>query len=120
MPDISNLPSSLCRVAGDFVFVSGKMGLDEQKRVVPGGMAAQTTKALNNIEEILASVGLTRADIVKATIFITDRNLFDEFNEAYRAFFGDGPTPSRATLVTSLVVEGGLVEIQTIAYNKSV
>ena len=49
-------------------------------------------------------------------LLLADRAHFPEFNRVYREFFtGSSPLPARTTVVTQLVREGVLVEIDGVA-----
>ena len=56
--------------AGDLLFVSGQVGISEGS--LADGVAAQTTQALANAESVLSENGLTLADVMKCTVFMTD------------------------------------------------
>ena len=53
LPDGSVMPFSMAAKAGGLIFVSGHMGVDENLRVVDGGIGAQTTRCLRNMEAVL-------------------------------------------------------------------
>jgi 2-iminobutanoate/2-iminopropanoate deaminase len=102
-------------VAGDHVYVSGMLGAREgEPRLVPGGIGAETTQALRNIERVLAACGATLEDVVKVNVYITDMDRFDEMNAAYVEMFGDDP-PARITVGCSGLALGALVEMDCIA-----
>jgi 2-iminobutanoate/2-iminopropanoate deaminase len=43
---------------GDFVFLSGQLGIDPSTRlIVEGGIKAQTRQALENVKSVLAAAG---------------------------------------------------------------
>lgn len=108
------LPLSPCVRVGPLLFVSGQLAFDDEFVLVPGPVAAQTTRCLENIERILLKEGASRKDIVKMTAWIVDARTFAEFNEAYAAFFGDHK-PARSTVVSALVAPEARVEIEAIA-----
>ena len=118
MPDYETPKShgaySLSRRAGDFIFVTGQTGRDEGLKIVGHTMAIQTEQAISNVERILKGDGATLADVVKATIHLSDLALWQEFNDAYAARFED-PRPARVTVECGLA-PGILVEIDVIAY----
>jgi 2-iminobutanoate/2-iminopropanoate deaminase len=102
-------------VAGDQVFVSGMLGAKHATlELVAGGVAAQTTQTLRNIEEILAACGCTLADVAKINVYLTDMTRFQEMNEAYLAFFAGDP-PARITVGCSSLALGAAVEMDCIA-----
>ncbi|NCZ55234.1 MAG: hypothetical protein EBY86_01130, partial [Acidimicrobiia bacterium] len=73
--------------AGDWIIVSGQLGLHEGS-IVAGGVQAQTAQAIANLKSQLASVGASLGDVVKTLCFLTDLDTFATFNEAYVAGFG--------------------------------
>lgn len=108
-------PYAQATVAGDLIFVAGQVALDKDNSVIaPGDARAQTIAALERTEAILAEAGASLADVASATAFITDRSLFAAFNEGWAVKFGEH-RPARATLVAGLLLDGLVVEIQTIA-----
>jgi 2-iminobutanoate/2-iminopropanoate deaminase len=94
--------------------VSGQLGLVDGA-IVPGGVAAQTTQAVQNLKAQLASVGASLSDIAKTLCFLTDMDTFATFNEAYVAGFGDS-RPARSTIGVAALPLGGNVEIEAWAY----
>ncbi|CAN0430712.1 unnamed protein product [Phaeothamnion confervicola] len=108
------LPLSKAIRAGDFVFLSGQLGLDEQGRVAEG-IEAQTQHCLRNIRALLALADVDLSAVVKATVWLTEVGDFAAFNRIYGAAFADAP-PVRSTVVSGLVLPGAKVEIEVIAY----
>lgn len=108
------LPLSKAIRAGDFVFLSGQLGLDEQGRVAEG-IEAQTQHCLRNIRALLALADVDLSAVVKATVWLTEVDDFAAFNRIYGAAFADAP-PVRSTVVSGLVLPGAKVEIEVIAY----
>ena len=100
--------------AGDWIIVSGQLGLQDGA-LVDGGVAAQTAQAVANLAGHLASVGASLTDIAKTLCFLTDMDTFATFNEAYVAGFGDH-RPARSTIGVAALPAGGAVEIEAWAY----
>ena len=100
--------------AGDWIIVSGQLGIVDGK-IVDGGVKAQTAQAVENLKGQLASVGATLGDIAKTLCFLTDMDTFAEFNEAYVAGF-NGARPARSTIGVAALPFGGNVEIEAWAY----
>ena len=101
--------------AGDWIIVSGQLGVKDGA-LVSGGVAAQTAQAIVNLKSQLASMGATTDDVAKTLCFLTDIDTFATFNEAYVAGFGDH-RPARSTVgVAALPLAGGMVEIEAWAY----
>jgi 2-iminobutanoate/2-iminopropanoate deaminase len=103
------------RQAGELLFVSGQLAFDEDLELVPGDVAAQTSRCLHNMERILQGHGLGLNDVVKTTVWLQRREDFAAFNLAYAAAFPIEP-PTRSTVVAQLVVPGALVEIECVAH----
>jgi 2-iminobutanoate/2-iminopropanoate deaminase len=100
--------------AGDWIIVSGQLGLVDGA-LVDGGVAAQTTQAIENLQGQLASVGAGLSDIAKTLCFLTDMDTFATFNEAYVEGFGSH-RPARSTIGVAALPAGGAVEIEAWAY----
>ncbi|WP_010267895.1 RidA family protein [Paenibacillus senegalensis] len=96
------------------VFISGQGGLcPDTGEVVGDDLESQTIQTLENIRTILQAAGLTMDHIVKTTIYLSDVNLYKEFNKLYKTFF-QPPYPSRTAVYCELNY-GLLVEIDAIA-----
>ena len=96
--------------AGDWIIVSGQLGLKDGA-IVPGGVKTQTAQAIVNLKAQLASVGASISDVKKTLCFLTDLDTFATFNEAYVAGFGTS-RPARSTVQVSALPAGGAVEIE--------
>ena len=95
-------------------YFSGQIGLDSTTQLLVEGFSAQLKTVMQNIDGLLGSQGLTRDNIIKTTIFLTDLNNFAEVNQAYIEFFKE-PYPARSTIEVSKLPKGSLVEIEVIA-----
>lgn len=100
--------------AGDWIIVSGQLGLRDGA-LVEGGVAAQTTQAVANLRAQLATLGAELADVAKTLCFLTDMGTFAEFNGAYVEGFGTH-RPARSTIGVAALPAGGSVEIEAWAY----
>jgi 2-iminobutanoate/2-iminopropanoate deaminase len=107
-------PYSQAVISGDFVFVSGQIPIDPKtSKVIEGGIEAQTVQVLENLKNILESIGLTLDDVVKTSVFLSDLNESQAFNRVYNRYFEVNP-PARTTVQAGLMA-GVLLEIDTIA-----
>ncbi len=100
--------------AGDWIIVSGQLGLKDGA-IVEGGVAAQTAQAVANLATHLATMNADLGHIAKTMCFLTDMDTFATFNEAYIAGFGDH-RPARSTIGVAGLPAGGAVEIEAWAY----
>jgi enamine deaminase RidA (YjgF/YER057c/UK114 family) len=102
---------------GSQVFISGQIALDVQGKLVGRGDAkAQTTRIFENIEIGLKAAGASLADLVKLTIYATDRAYLQDIREVRRAFLGSpDPVTSTFLVVSGLALPDLLVEIEAMA-----
>jgi 2-iminobutanoate/2-iminopropanoate deaminase len=109
-------PYSQAVAAGPYAFFSGQVGLDPTtKKLVKGGVEEQTRQAMANLAAVLAAAGLTFADVVKTTLFLTDMNDFAAVNTIYGESFEGGPVPARSTVAVAALPAGARFEIEAIA-----
>jgi len=85
-----------------------------------GDVAAQTRLVLANVKAVLEAGGGSFEDLVMLRVYLTDRALFAEMNEAYTAFAQEhspsGVLPARTTVFTGLPHPGMLVEVDGLAF----
>jgi 2-iminobutanoate/2-iminopropanoate deaminase len=101
--------------AGDFIYTCGHIGLEDELGKELTTIEDQTRATLVDLRKTLAAAGATMDDIVKATVYIADIDYYEKMNEIYMTFF-ERPTPARSTIVTRLVMDEILVEIEVVAY----
>lgn len=98
---------------GVFYF-SGQIGLDPKTMTLKEGFEDQTTQILRNIDGLLESQDLSRENIIKTTIFLTDLSNFSKVNEAYIDYFKE-PYPARSCVEVPALPKGAQIEIEVIA-----
>lgn len=101
--------------AGDWVILSGQVGLDPATTALADGVEAQVRQVLANIAAVLADCGGTLADVAKSTVFVTDLADWPTINAAYAEAFGDHK-PARSTVQVAALPGGALVEIEVWAH----
>ena len=107
-------PYSQAIRTGNFLFISGQLGLIPETGTLPEGIEEQTRQSLKNIDAILEAAGCNREDVVKTTVFIRDMNDFSAVNAIYADFFS-GHKPARSCVEVSRLPKNGLVEIEIVA-----
>jgi 2-iminobutanoate/2-iminopropanoate deaminase len=100
--------------AGDLLVVSGQVGLVDGT-LVPGGVAAETRQAIDNIAALLDSEGASLDDVVKTTVFLRHMRDFPIMNEAYAEAFGEH-RPARSAVAVAELPVVALVEIEAWAH----
>lgn len=77
-----------------------------------GTVAEQTANILAKIDALLAEAGASKADVVTATIWLSDIATFQEMNAVWDAWLAPGSAPARATVEAKLALPDFKVEIQ--------
>ena len=110
----SRVPLSPASRAGDFLFVSGQLGLGDDGKVVSDNVAEQARQALRRIQSVLEEGGSDLGRIVKASIWLTNAEDFPEVNAVWAEVFSGRP-PARSTVLSGLLIPGARIEIDAIA-----
>lgn len=97
------------------LFTSGQLPLDPATgELVSDDVSAQTEQAISNVEAVLAADGLTLADVVKSTVYLTSMGDFAAMNEVYGSRF-PAPFPARSAVEVGPLAKGAKVEIEVVA-----
>ena len=100
--------------AGDVVFLTGQVPMQNGAVMTHGSIEDQTRAVLDDITATLAMAGCDRNDVVKSMVWLTSREDFPGFNAVYAEYFPEQP-PARSAIVNDLLVDVK-VEIEVIAY----
>ena len=112
--------------AGDFLIVSGTSSRRADNTIVGAevdefgttrlDIRAQTRAVIENVRDILRTMGADLGDIVEVTSYLLNMNDFAGYNEVYGEFFNYAG-PARTTVaVHQLPHPHLLVEIRAVAY----
>jgi reactive intermediate/imine deaminase len=110
-------PYSQAIQAGDFVFLSGQIGIDPATGNVTGAIDGQTKQAMNNLRAVLQKSGLDFGDVVSTKIYLTNLSNGAAVNTIYGSYF-NGTYPTRATVQVAGLPKGALVEIEMVAQKR--
>ena len=101
---------------GDLLFVSGQIANDLGTGNFDSGQGieAQTRRSLENVQAILEANRLTMANIVSATVYITNISRLSAMDAVYHDYFRGNP-PARTVVEVSNLPRGALVEISVVA-----
>ncbi|HEY7785602.1 MAG TPA: RidA family protein [Pyrinomonadaceae bacterium] len=114
----SSTPFSPAILAGDFVFVSGQLGVDRKTGEFAGTTTEeQAEQVLKNLATVLEASGSDMEHIVKTTVFLADMEDFAKMNEIYRRHFKGDP-PARSTVQVARLPRNARIEIEAIAIVK--
>ncbi|KAJ8598679.1 hypothetical protein CTAYLR_003100 [Chrysophaeum taylorii] len=98
--------------AGNMVFVSGTTATRDGGLVGVGDAYVQTVTILRNIESALSRASVSRNDVVRTRIFVTDIGQWEEIGRAHAEFFGDHRPATSMVQVARLIDPDMLVEIE--------
>jgi 2-iminobutanoate/2-iminopropanoate deaminase len=113
MTNPTGLPYTPAVAAGDWVVVSGQLGLRDGALV--GDFAGEVDQCLANLAARLADHDLDLSHVVKTTCFLLDLDRFGEFNERYAAAFSE-PRPARSAFQVARLPFDANVEIEAWAH----
>jgi 2-aminomuconate deaminase len=114
------------KVVGDVVYVSGTSARRPDNSIAGASVdelgtatldiREQTRAVIENVRDILASVGATLADLVQVTTYLVSMNDFGGYNDVYGSYFSeDGPTRTTVA-VHQLPHPHLLIEMQAVAH----
>lgn len=107
-------PHSQAIVANGFVFTQGSIYLTPEGKLLEGTTEEQIHQIMKNLSAILEAAGVTFADVVKTTIYLTDMSIYGEVNKVYGSYFSD-PYPAREAVCVKELPLGAKAEISMIA-----
>jgi 2-iminobutanoate/2-iminopropanoate deaminase len=101
--------------AGDWLFVTGQLGVDPTTgALVSGGTAAQCRQVMQNLTTVLRGAGTSLDRAVMTRIYLTDFADYAAVNAEYARHFAPGKLPARTTVGVTALALGGAVEIDLI------
>ena len=100
--------------AGEFVYLTGQVPMKDGVVITQGTIQEQTRIVLDEIRNTLIEAGCELQDVVKAMVWLKDREDFPGFNAIYGEYFDHEP-PARSAVVSDLLVDV-LVEVEVVAY----
>jgi len=107
-------PYNQAVVANGFVFTAGQIALiPGEKRIVDGGVEAQTERVLENLKAVLEAAGSSLDRVVKTTVFLADMDDFPAMNDVYARYF-PGEAPARSTVAVRQLPLDVRVEIEAV------
>ena len=108
-------PYSQAVIYDGVAYLSGQIPLDPAtNQLVPGDIAAQTERVLENLKALLWACGASLESVLKTTVYLKDMGDFPKMNEVYGRYFAQSP-PARATVEAARLPRDVSVEIDAIA-----
>ena len=96
----------------EWLVISGQVGVDERGRLAVG-VRKQSEQVFRNILACLRANDMSKKDLVKFTVYITDSRFIDDYRAARKKIIGDATLPtSTLVVVDGLASADMLVEIE--------
>jgi 2-iminobutanoate/2-iminopropanoate deaminase len=114
-------PFSHATEQGGWVFLTGQMPTSpvDDNAPLPEGVAAQTTRVMDNLILVLKGIGLGLEDVVSVRIFLTEfKQDYATMNAVYADYFPPGKLPARTCIGVTGLARDALVEIDFIAHRR--
>lgn len=98
----------------EVLVLSGQIPRDlDTGAIAAPDIKTQTTQVIDNLARMLKQHELGLSDVIRCTVYLTDRENFNEFNHTYGKRFAP-PYPARTTLITGLVNPDYLIELDAV------
>jgi 2-iminobutanoate/2-iminopropanoate deaminase len=111
----ARVPLSQAIKVGEWVFVSGQLGIDPRTgKLASGGTGAETRQVCENMKAILEAAGSSLDKVVRVVIYMVDLGELMEMNAVFSVYFPEAP-PARTTVQVAGLVGGARVEIDATA-----
>lgn len=111
------LPFSDAVLAGDTLYLAGRIGIDPVTGRAPADVNAEIQLLLDGVESVLAEASMKMDDLVSVQIFSPDLSLWEPFNAAYVKRFSR-ELPARAFIGSGPLLLGGRFELVGIAVKR--
>jgi 2-iminobutanoate/2-iminopropanoate deaminase len=109
-------PYNQAVLVDNMLYTSGQIALDPvSMELVLDTIEIETTQVMENLKAVLEAANMTFADVVKASIFISDMNDFARINTVYGSYFEEAFAPARETVQVAKLPRNVNVEISMIA-----
>lgn len=100
--------------AGDFVYLTGQIPMQDGVVMTEGTIEQQTQVVLEAIKATLALADCSLSDVVKSMVWLRERADFPGFDSVYADYFPQDP-PARSAVISELLVDVR-VEVEVVAY----
>jgi 2-iminobutanoate/2-iminopropanoate deaminase len=109
-------PYSQAVRAGDFLFVSGQLGIIPETGELAGEKVEdQAEQLMKNLASVLGAAGAGFENVADVTIFLKNMDDFSAVNGIYGRFF-DTHKPARATVEVARLPKNAKIEIRLTAF----
>ena len=108
-------PYNQAILTGNLLFISGQVALKPGTgELATADIIEETHQVMQNLKAVLTEAEMDFGNVVKATIFLSNMDLFGQVNEIYGKYFS-GDFPARETVAVKGLPKNVNVEISMIA-----
>ena len=117
-PPPATAPYSHAVRAGEYLFVTGQLGVDPKTgKLVAGGIVEQTQQVMRNLEIVVRNAGASLDRVVMTRIYLVNfAGDYATVNAIYESYFEQARYPARTTVGVTNLALGGLVEIDLVVH----
>ena len=102
---------------GGILYTSAQLPIDPiTNELVPGDIAAQTRRVMENLKILLEGCGSSLDKILVCRVYITDMSKFPVVNQEYGKYFEGIDPPARVCVEVTALAKGASIEIEATAY----
>jgi 2-iminobutanoate/2-iminopropanoate deaminase len=111
------LPFSDAVLAGDTLYLSGRIGIDPATGLAPEDVGQELRLLFDGFEAVLHEADMSMDDLVWVQVYSPDISLWERFNEAYVKRFSK-ELPARAFIGSGQLLKGGRFEMLGVAIRR--
>ena len=101
---------------GNMLFISGQIAIDPTNgELIQTSIEDETEQVMKNVGAVLDKAGMNYENIVKASVFIKDMNLYSRINGVYAKYFDEATAPARELVEVANLPKFVNIEISVIA-----
>jgi enamine deaminase RidA (YjgF/YER057c/UK114 family) len=109
-----NLPFHPAVRAGDYIFVSGQVTMDDQGNMISGTIEVVTAGTIESIRRIPAEQGAPLADVVQVTTYLEDAPDFGRYYKVLAKHFKNDVLERTTVEIRAMI--NAKIEMDAIAY----
>ena len=108
-------PYSQAVLSGNTLYTSGQIAINPiSGKLILDSIELETTQVMDNMKAVLKEAGMNFDHVVKASIFISNMDDFNQINTVYNQYF-TSDYPARETIQVARLPKDVNVEISMIA-----
>ena len=108
-------PYNQATIHNGVMYVSGQIAIDPSTgTIINDNIEAETHQVMKNINAILSEASLTFENILKASVFVSDMNMYSRINAVYAEYFDEATAPARELVEVANLPKFVNIEISVI------